>query len=194
MALSEQEIVVGGDVGVRGVAQGPVVLVDLDTVLLAVHQGKRGVELGLQADLEPALDRLATVARQILVLVEPPPTEPRHGLETERRLEVFNAGLGAATDQLVIVTCPHGEDGTCTCAKPEAAIIQVALEKHDVPRRGTWYVGGDQEGVVAAHNAGLHTIRIGPATTDHLGQVARPDYEARDMLDAANHIMLESMV
>jgi hypothetical protein len=28
---------------------------------------------------------------------------------------------------------------------------------------------------------------------DHLSSVHRPDYEARDLLDAANHILLEEL-
>jgi hypothetical protein len=58
----------------------------------------------------------------------------------------------------------------------------------------SWYVGGDQEGMVAGRGAGLHTIRIGPHNGDHLSAVHRPDYEARDLLDAANHIMIEALV
>jgi hypothetical protein len=65
------------------------------------------------------------------------------------------------------------------------------MEQHDLPRRGGWYVSADQEGVVAGRTAGLHTIRIGPAGVDHLSSVHRADYEARDLLDAANHILVE---
>ncbi|MEP7157832.1 MAG: HAD hydrolase-like protein [Chloroflexota bacterium] len=173
--------------------QGPAVLIDLDSVLLAVHQGKRGVELGVQPDLEEPLERLAGIAPRIAVLVEPPPAEPRRGLETERRLDIVRDSLGAAADDLLIVTCPHGEDGTCNCARPSVGLIEVAIEKHDLRRRGAWYIGGDQESIAAARTAGLRTIRIGGLTEDHLSAVHRADYEARDLLDAANHIMLQAL-
>ena len=172
---------------------GPVVFVDLDTVLLAVYQGRRGIELGLQPDLEEAIGRLSEVSGRIVVLGEPPPIEPRHGLETERRIEQLQEGLGPVAERLFIVTCPHGEEGTCECAKPGMGLIQVAVEQLDLNLRGGWYVGGDQAGVVVGRTAGLRTVRIGPAGEDHLSAVHRPDYEARDLLDAANHIMMESL-
>lgn len=173
--------------------QGPVVLIDLDSVLLSVHQGRRGVELSVQPDLEQPLERLADIAGRIAVLVEPPPAEPRHGLETQRRLDIVRDALGAAADDLLIVTCPHGEDGSCNCARPSVGLIEVALEQYDLRRRGAWYIGGDQESIAAARTAGLRTIRIGGVTDDHLSAVHRPDYEARDLLDAANHIMLAAL-
>ncbi len=99
-----------------------------------------------------------------------------------------------AVDDLVIVSCPHGEDGDCDCAKPGNGLIESALERARSARHGMgWYVGGDQEGVVAGRTAGLHTIRIGPAGEDHLSAVHRADYLARDLMDAANRILLESL-
>ena len=41
--------------------------------------------------------------------------------------------------------------------------------------------------------AGYRTIRIGPAGEDYLSTVHRPDHEARDILDAANWILLEAL-
>jgi hypothetical protein len=175
------------------VTSGPAILIDLDSVLLSVHQGRRGVELGVQSDLEAPLGRLAEGASRIAVLVEPPPAEPRHGLETERRLDIVRDALGSAADDLLIVTCPHGENGSCNCAPPGVGLIEVALEQHDLQRRGSWYIGGRQESIVAARTAGLRTIRIGGVTEDHLSAVHRPDYEARDLLDAANHILLDAL-
>ena len=171
--------------------RGPTVYLDLDTVLLAIHQGRRGVELGLQADLNEALTRLSEVAHPIVVLVDPPPSEIRHGLETTKRLDVLRDGLGATVDDLIVVACPHGEERACSCAKPERGLIDIAVKQHDLPPRVGWYIGADQEGVVAGRTAGLRTIRIGPLGEDHLSTVHRPDYEARDLMDAANHILIE---
>ena len=170
---------------------GPTVYLDLDTVLLGIHQGRRGVELGLQADLVEALDRLSEVAHPIVVLVDPPPTQIRHGLETTKRVDVLRDGLGVTFDDLIVVACPHGEQRACACAKPDSGLIDLAVEQHDLPRRVGWYIGADQEGVVAGRTAGLRTIRIGPLGEDHLSAVHRPDYEARDLMDAANHILIE---
>ena len=46
---------------------------------------------------------------------------------------------------------------------------------------------------IIGRGAGLRTVRIGPLGVDHLSSVHRPDYEARDLLDAANHILVEEL-
>lgn len=169
------------------------VFIDLDTVLLAMHRGRRGLELGLQADLPEGLERLEQIADGLYVLVDPPPLEGASGRETHRRLEVLREGLGVVADRLTIVTCPHGERAECDCAKPGSGLIELAISEHGARRRNGWHIGGDQEGVQAARAAGLKTIRIGPSGEDHLSAVHRADYVARDLLDAANRIMLESL-
>ena len=169
------------------------VYLDLDTVLLAMHQGRRGLELGLQADLPESIERLEQIADRLVVLVDPPPLEGGNGRETARRLETLRTGLGPLADHLIIVTCPHGEDWSCHCGKPGSGLIELAIERHGAGPRNGWHVGGDQEGVQAARAAGLKTIRIGPVGEDHLSTVHRADYEARDLLDAANRIMLETL-
>ncbi|CAN5618294.1 hypothetical protein BH23CHL7_BH23CHL7_08190 [soil metagenome] len=167
--------------------------IDLDTVILAMHQGRRGLEIGLQADLAEAIDRLREISERVIVLVDPPPSEGAAGRETAHRLAVARGGLDDLAGELTFVTCPHGERRTCECAKPDSGLIEVALADHRLRRRGSWYIGGDQEGMQAARGAGLHTVRIGPPSEDHLDVVHRPDHEARDLLDAANRIMLEAL-
>lgn len=179
--------------GGRGDEPTPAVFVDLDTVLLAMHQGRRGLEIGLQADLPEAIERLREITDRLMVLVDPPPSEAAAGRDTERRLTVAREGLGETANYLTFVVCPHGERRACACAKPDSGLIEVALAQYRLRRRGTWYIGGDQEGMQAARGAGLHTVRIGPLGEDHLDQVHRPDHEARDLLDAANRIMLEAL-
>jgi histidinol phosphatase-like enzyme len=167
------------------------VFLDLDTVLLVTHPGKYGPELGLQADLPEAIERLSEVAGPIVVLVEPTTREHSHGSETRRRVDVLRDGLGPQAGRLTIAMCSHGEDEKCDCAKPGHGLIEQILSENALSRRGGWYVGGDQEGMVVGRGAGLKTIRIGPAGEDHLSAVHRADYEARDLLDAANRILLE---
>jgi hypothetical protein len=171
------------------------VLIDLDTVLLGMHQGRRAIELNLTADLPESIARLREVARRIVVLVDPPPRETLEALgrETPARLQVLHEGLGPLADELDIVLCPHGESGTCDCAKPGSGLVKHAVAETGIRPRHGWYISGDQEGVQAGRAVGLRTIRIGPLGGDHLSAVHRPDYEARDLLDAANRIMLDAL-
>ena len=171
------------------------VLLDLDTVLLGMHQGRRGTELNLMADLPDSIARLREVARRIVVVVDPPPREMLEaiGRETPTRLQVLHSGLGRLADDLDIILCPHGESWNCDCAKPGIGLVEHAVAETGIRPRHGWYIGGDQEGVQAARIVGLRTIRIGPLGEDHLSSVHRPDYEARDLLDAANRIMLDAL-
>ena len=167
------------------------VFLDMDTVLLSTHPGRYGPELGLQADLSAAIRRLFQIADRVVVVVDPPVSGSRDGLDTKHRVETLLAGLDGAREGLVIATCDHGENGTCSCAKPGDGLIRSQLDGAR-PEDG-WYIGGDQEGMVSGRTAGLRTIRIGPHGEDHLSVVHRPDYEARDLMDAANHIMVEAL-
>jgi hypothetical protein len=170
------------------------VLIDLDTVMLGMRQGRRGVELNLTADMPASLERLHEVARRIVVLVEPPPPDAMeaHGRETPTRLQTLHNGLGPLADDIDIVLCPHGEAHDCDCATPGTSLIEEAVRQTDIEARNSWYIGGDQEGIQAARTVGLRTVRIGPLGGDHLSSVHRPDYEARDLLDAANTIMFDA--
>ena len=168
------------------------IFLDLDTVLLSSHKGRRGVELGVQADLNEGIDRLSEIADHIVVLVYPQTPESGKPIPAQERIDVLRESLGSSLDNLLLATCPHG-DAECDCAKPGSGLIKVAIEEYDLPGRGGWYIGADQEGVVAGRGAGLHTVRIGPLGEDHLSSVHRPDYEARDLLDAANHVLMEEL-
>ena len=169
------------------------VYLDVDTVLLATHQERRGPELGLQADITAGIERLAEVADKIVALVDPTPMEGSHGPDSAHRIQVLREGMGTTADRLDFVTCPHGETGDCDCAKPGSGLIEQAIKDLGLQHRGGWYITADQEGVVAGRNAGLRTVRIGPVGEDHLSAVHRADYEARDLLDAANRILMETL-
>ena len=171
------------------------VVLDVDTVLLAMHRGRRGIELTVQSDLPEAFERLREVARHLVAVVDPPPLDTLEaaGRETSVRLSTLKDHLGQAAGELIIVTCPHGEDGSCSCGRPHPDLIEHALTSHGLSARGSWLITADQEGVQAGRAAGLKTIRIGPLGGDHLSNVHRPDHEARDLLDAANQIMLDAL-
>ena len=167
------------------------VYLDLDTVLLAMHRGRRGIELGVQGNLREGVERLLQIADHIVVLAYPP-TEATRRVSQGDRLGMLRSALDGQSDDLLIAQCRHASDG-CDCAKPGSGLIRQAIRLNGLPVQGGWFIGADQEGVVSGRGAGLHTIRIGPEGHDHLSVVHRPDYEARDLLDAANHIMLEAL-
>jgi len=169
------------------------VFVDMDSVLLAAHQGRRGLEIHVQADVDEGLNRLEQAADQIFVLAFPARADGNRTISTEGRVEILRDSLNGTFSHLEIVRCPHSRDDmTCDCAKPGTGLIHLAASERG-PRVSGWFIGADQEGVQSGRTAGLHTVRIGPAGSDHMSNVHRPDYEARDLLDAANHILIEDL-
>ncbi|MBA2254685.1 MAG: hypothetical protein H0W07_06200 [Chloroflexi bacterium] len=177
------------------------VYLDLETTLLEARWEPRGPELHLRPGVLEGLLRLRQVADHVVVLVEPPMSVTAR--RPDLRLEVLGEALGPVAAGLLIVTCPHldvpdgaGEDAVpaaCTCAKPGTGLVDAARRNHGLDERGGWHVGGDQLGVQGARAAGLRTIRIGPPGEDHLSAVHRADHEARDLLAAANLVMMETL-
>ncbi|MEA2537076.1 MAG: hypothetical protein QOF11_1310 [Chloroflexota bacterium] len=53
-----------------------------------------------------------------------------------------------------------------------------------------WLVTGDPRSVGPARRAGLRVVRIGPRPAGVEAEIERPDYEARDLRDAVNHLMV----
>jgi D-glycero-D-manno-heptose 1,7-bisphosphate phosphatase len=168
------------------------IFIDLDTVLVLTRPGRRAPEVSLQPGVDEGLARLRQVATTLVVLVDPAPPGPPSTPDDAARVAVLRTALGSSTYDLHIVTCTHGRSA-CDCRKPGIGLIDQAISQLGISTRHGWHIGGDQESVQAGRSAGLRTIRIGPAGEDHLSAVHRPDHEARDLLDAANWIMLEAL-
>lgn len=174
--------------------EASVVFLDMDAVLLDAHQGRRGIELNVQGDVDDGLSRLAQIADVIVVLAYPQHVDGIRRPSTESRIETLRDGLNGTFSSVQIVACPHRrDDETCNCSKPASGLIQIARRDHSLPAESGWFIGADQEGVQSGRHAGLRTVRVGPAGSDHMSKVHRADYEARDLLDAANHILIEDL-
>lgn len=172
----------------------PSVFLDLDTVLLESRWAPRGPELHLRPGIADGLARLRQVAEHLIVLVEPSTTETAR--RPDLRLEVLMDALGGDSADLIYARCPHGgtsEAPECDCRKPGTGLIDAARAEHGLDDRGGWHIGGDQTGVQAGRSAGLRTIRVGPVGEDHLSAVHRADQDARDLLTAANLVLMEAL-
>jgi len=93
------------------------VYLDLDTVLLAMHRGRRGIELGVQGEIREGIERLSQIFDEIVVLAYPPVADGRK-LTDGARIDALRFALGDATDELLIVACPHDGD---PCIAPNRA-------------------------------------------------------------------------
>jgi D-glycero-D-manno-heptose 1,7-bisphosphate phosphatase len=169
----------------------PVVFLDLEAVIIERRPGRTDPPYSLRPGAEEGLRRLAQLSPRLVALVEPPPL----GTKRPRSIDFLDgvrAPMVHGGPELVFVACPHRPDEHCSCRKPGHGLIEIAVARYGIPARG-WHIGGDQEGVQVGRSAGLHTVRIGPPSEDHLNAVHRADYEARDLLDAANWILAGSL-
>ena len=97
--------------------------------------------------------------------------------------------------------CPHHPDATiddyrvqCACRKPQPGLLQVAAAEHGISLSESWLVGDVLDDVEAGKRAGCRTVLldVGNETEWVRGPLRTPDIVAKDLLGAAEGIMLAS--
>ncbi len=177
----------------NGHGREPVIFLDLEGAIIETRPGRTDPVYSLRPGADEGLRRLAQVSDVLVALVEPPgPDAAKRGRSLDL-LDGMRAPMLRGGPQLLFVGCPHRPSQTCNCRKPGTGLIQNAIDRYGLSARGGWHISGDQEAVQAGRNAGLRTVRVGPPPEDHLTAVHRADYEARDLLDAANWILVQSL-
>ncbi|HEV8516771.1 MAG TPA: hypothetical protein VGQ47_03915 [Candidatus Limnocylindrales bacterium] len=168
----------------------PAIFIDLEGALIEVRPGRERPAFSMQPAVDEGLRRLAELTDTIVALVEPAPSGSRP--RPSARLVGSRASMVQGGPKILFVGCPH-TTGRCRCAKPYPGLIELAASEHGIPLTGAWHITSDALGVQAGRAAGLKTIRIGPHAGDPESAVHRPDYEARDLLDAANWILVQAL-
>jgi D-glycero-D-manno-heptose 1,7-bisphosphate phosphatase len=94
--------------------------------------------------------------------------------------------------------CPHHPEGNireysieCSCRKPQAGMLLQAADKHNIDMSRSWMIGDILNDVEAGHLGGCRSILIdnGNETEWILNETRTPDYKARNLFDAARHIL-----
>ncbi len=171
----------------------PVIFLDLEGVIIETRPGRTDPVYSLRPGADEGLRRLAQSSDLLVALVEPPPPDASRRNRTLDLLDGIRAPMLRGGPQLLFVGCPHRPSQTCHCRNPGTGLIEQAIDRYGIDTHGGWHISGAQEGVQAGRTAGLRTVRIGPPSEDHLTAVHRADYEARDLLDAANWILVQSL-
>ncbi|UXY16301.1 HAD family hydrolase [Chitiniphilus purpureus] len=96
--------------------------------------------------------------------------------------------------------CPHapaepGQKG-CDCRKPAPGLLLQAAEQHDIDLERSWFIGDILDDIEAGHRAGCRSILIdnGNETEWRASSLRKPEYLARDLLDAASHIVMQQLL
>ena len=94
--------------------------------------------------------------------------------------------------------CTHRSNEGCDCRKPGIGLLRRALEsmnKSIYAAKKAFFVGDTEVDILAGHNAGCKTIFVLSGREDYRhmrGWKVRPDYVAKDLLEATLVINQES--
>jgi D-glycero-D-manno-heptose 1,7-bisphosphate phosphatase len=98
--------------------------------------------------------------------------------------------------------CPHLPDAPlpeyaieCDCRKPSPGLILKAAADLSLDTNASWAIGDRARDVAAGAAAGCRTIAVDPVPAprepEDFGS-SQPDYRARDLVDAARHVIASS--
>lgn len=115
------------------------------------------------------------------------------------RLDFALGEEGAYLDRIYF--CPHHPDGgfpgetvalkgECSCRKPKAGMIDVAVETLFVDRAASWMIGDATSDIRAGRTAGVRTVlvRTGHGGSDRIYNDP-PDYVTNDLAEAVSWIL-----
>jgi histidinol-phosphate phosphatase family protein len=159
-------------------------------------------------NVDPARQRLVPTAVSALrqwqrqgyvLLVISNQTGIAHGYFTQAELDTLIADLRR---QLLahgirlagFYACPHAPDAQdqplCACRKPGPGLLRQAAAEHGIDLARSWMIGDILHDIEAGRRAGCRTVLVDPDRLEPQPQTPwrRPDYIARDLLDAAGFI------
>lgn len=88
--------------------------------------------------------------------------------------------------------CPHNDDNTCSCRKPQPGLIKQAAVEHGINLSNSWMIGDILNDVEAGTNAGCKSILVnnGNETEWVMNERRMPFGVVTNLLDAAKLIII----
>lgn len=87
--------------------------------------------------------------------------------------------------------CPHGIEDNCRCRKPKPGMLKEARRKYGVDLEKAYVIGDRRTDVQLGKNVGSKTILVMTGKDSPDGTI-KPDYIAKDLLDATNYVLTNS--
>ena len=125
------------------------------------------------------------------------------GIHTEEDMHKFNKLLinNLKKDSIEIKKiyhCPHTAEQLCSCRKPSDRYIKEAAKEFDIDVKNSWTVGDHPHDVEMGIKAGCKTVYLltghGKKHCQDLEKSGiKPDFVAKDFLQAADFIMKNSV-
>ena len=142
-------------------------------------------ELEVLPGVREALRLLAEAGFLRIVVTNQP--DVSRGTQQRANVEAINRALAERLPLDDIRTCFHDTADCCECRKPKPGLLLQAARDHDVELAKSFLVGDRAVDIAAGHAAGCTTVLVETDPPSANGD-ARPDYRARDLLEAARRI------
>jgi histidinol-phosphate phosphatase family protein len=178
-------------VKVRGHSNRAVFLDRDGTLAPDVNYCRRPADFNLFTDVPQAVKTLNDTGLKVIVITNQ--SGIARGYFSEETLaEIHDKMLnelkqtGAHID--AIYYCPHHPDDKCECRKPGTALFQKAADDLDVDLAQSFVIGDRDIDIKAGEAIGSKTLLVATGPVKGSTSASTPDYEAKNLLDAAQWI------
>ncbi|MFC1631537.1 D-glycero-beta-D-manno-heptose 1,7-bisphosphate 7-phosphatase [Candidatus Omnitrophota bacterium] len=118
------------------------------------------------------------------------------GLYTKQALDQLTRNMqkeiAAAGGKLCSVNyCLHQDSDNCNCRKPKTGMLDRVARELDIDFSQTYFVGDNRRDILAGKAVGCRTIFVLSGNTKLENLDVKPDFIAKDLLDAVNKIILK---
>lgn len=171
------------------------VFVDKDgTLVIDVPYNVNTAKIKLCDYAAESMALLSHYGYKLFIITNQPGIAKQYFTETElkRSFEALKVMLGeqnAAFDG--VYYCPHNDDNTCSCRKPQPGLLQKAAADNNIDLTKSWMIGDILNDVEAGNNAGCKSILIdnGNETEWVTNDRRNPFGVVTNILDAAKLII-----
>ncbi|MFP3153784.1 HAD-IIIA family hydrolase [Lachnospiraceae bacterium ZAX-1] len=170
----------------------PAVFLDRDGVL-AVEKGyvTKLSDLELFPYAKDGISRMHELGYLAIVVTNQ--SAIARGILTVEELYRMNYFLMEEIKVDAIYACPHSgkEDIPCTCRKPGTAMVEKAIQEHDIEKRGSYFVGDRASDIETGLRSKLQTVLLESGYgIKRLEKAVKPDYVCKDLIDFINRILI----
>lgn len=102
-------------------------------------------------------------------------------LLTQEELELMNNQLKNNYVFKDIQYCPHDDSDNCNCRKPKPGMILNLLEKHNLNKEESIYIGDGWKDIEAGKKAGVKTVLLSQEYNSEIK--SKPDYQVNSLMD-----------
>lgn len=85
--------------------------------------------------------------------------------------------------------CPHKPEDNCECRKPKIKLLKVAEKEFKLNLKKSFVIGDRKSDIELGKNAGCRSILVLTGNGLNAKNEVKPDYFAKDLLDAAKWIL-----